>query len=885
MVDLDKKPDGGNGGGGMSKEVVILGLIVIGAAAFFIGRASSDKADDNKATVTAEADEATAEKATAKDEAAPAKNDSDILPVGSSYAMGPATAPVTIIEFSEFQCPFCKRVNPTLDQIKKEYGDKVRVVFKHNPLSFHKDAPYAAKASLAAGKQGKFWEMHDKLFENQRAIKEDDIKGYAKAIGLDMAQFEKDVASDEIKKMVDADMKLAAKVGARGTPNFFINGEQLSGAQPFDRFKAVIDKQLEQAEEAIKAGTAPEAVYAAQVKKNFKEPKKAAPRKAADDKTVYKVPVGNSPGMGGSEPLVTIIAFSEFQCPFCKRVLPTLDTLKKDYGDKIRVVFKHNPLPFHKDAEPAARAAIAAGMQGKFWEMHDKLFQDTKALKQENLETYAKELGLDMAKWKADMDSDAAKKQIKEDQAIASQFGARGTPNFFINGRKLTGARPVASFKSVIDEEIKKAEALIAKGTPRAKVYEELTKNGATKAAAPAPRKRPAADDKTVYKVPVDEFDFAKGPADALVTIIEYSEFQCPFCKRVLPTMDQITKKYGNDVRIVFKHNPLPFHKDAPLASQASIAAGKQGKFWEMHDKLFENQKALKPDNIDAYAKEIGLDMAKFKADLESSEIKAAIAADQKLAGQIGARGTPNFFINGRKLTGAQPVASFEKVIDEELKKAKALVAKGTPRAKVYEETIKNGATKPAAAPQANKRPQEDPNKVYDVPVNPGDAVKGPANAKVTIVEFSEFQCPFCKRVNPTIDQIMKQYGNDVRVVFKHNPLSFHKEAPYASQAALAAGKQGKFWEMHDMLFENQRQLKPEDIEKYAQEIGLNMEKFKADANSDAIKKQIAADQALAAKVGARGTPTFFINGKKLRGAQPFPRFQEKIDEALGKKK
>ena len=183
----------------------------------------------------------------------------------------------------------------------------------------------------------------------------------------------------------------------------------------------------------------------------------------------------------------------------------------------------------------------------------------------------------------------------------------------------------------------------------------------------------------------------------------------------------------------------------------------------------------------------------------------------------------------------------------------------------------------------AGRPPEEDSNKVYEVPVGNNDAVKGPANAKVTIVEFSEFQCPFCKRVNPTMDQIMKEYGKQVRIVFKHNPLSFHKDAPLASQAALAAGQQGKFWEMHDMLFENQRALKPDDINKYAQELGLNMSKFKADLESDAIKKQIAADQALAGKVGARGTPTFFINGRKLRGAQPFPRFKALIDEELKK--
>ena len=868
----------------MKKETAILGFIVIGAAAFLIGRQMTGKdAGDTPPGATAPADTAQADKTTDKGKVAPVKNDSDIIPVGTSYAVGPATAPVTIVEFSEFQCPFCKRVGPTMDQIKKEYGDKVRVVFKHNPLSFHAEAPYAAKASLAAGKQGKFWEMHGKLFENQRDIKPENIEKYAQEIGLDMAKFKADVNSPEIAQMVSDDMKLAEKVGARGTPNFFINGEQLSGAQPYDRFKAVIDKQLADAEAAVKAGTAADAVYAAMVKKNYKAPsaQPTAQGGGDDSKTVYKVPVGNSPIAGGKEPLVTIIEFSEFECPFCKRVGPTIAELKAEYGDKLAVAFKHNPLPFHKNAVPAAQASIAAGMQGKFWEMHAKLFENQKALAPENLEQYAKDIGLDIDRWKTDMASEAVKKQIDEDQALANTFGARGTPNFFINGRKLTGARPTASFKEIIDEEIKKAEALLAKGTPRSELYAALTKDGKLKAEAPAPSPSPQADDTTVYNVPVDADDAIKGAKDALVTVVVFSEFQCPFCARVLPTLKQVEDKYGKDVRVVFKHNPLPFHKEAPYAAQATFAAGKQGKFWEMHDKLFENQKALTPDAIAGYAQELGLDVTRFKSDAESEDAKAAVKTDMDLANQIGARGTPNFFINGRKLVGAQPLPSFEKLIDEELNKAKALVAKGTPRDQVYAALTKDGATKPVAA--AGQPPAEDPNKVFDVKVNPNDAVKGAANAKVTIVEFSEFQCPFCKRVNPTMDQIMKDYAGKVRIVFKHNPLSFHKDAPLASQAALAAGKQGKFWEMHDMLFENQQAIQAADIDKYAQEIGLNMTKFKADLESDEIKKQIAADQALANEVGARGTPTFFINGRKLRGAQPFEQFKTLIDEELKK--
>ena len=299
-----------------------------------------------------------------------------------------------------------------------------------------------------------------------------------------------------------------------------------------------------------------------------------------------------------------------------------------------------------------------------------------------------------------------------------------------------------------------------------------------------------------------------------------------------------------------------------------------------MHDKLFANQRALQADKIEGYATEIGLDLSKFKADLASSKFKEQIKRDQALASSIGAGGTPNFFINGKKLVGAQPFDNFKKVIDAELATAKAMEKKGVARAKIYEETIKNGATKPAAPARAAAEPD---NKVYDVKVNPNDYIKGNKNAKITIVEFSDFQCPFCSRVEPTMKQVLDTYGDKVRVVFKHNPLSFHKDAPGASAAALAAGSQGKFWEMHDILFKNQRALQRDKLEGYAQEIGLNMEKFKADLDGDKFKAQIDADIAQARSLGASGTPTFFINGKKLRGAQPFASFKQIIDEELKK--
>jgi protein-disulfide isomerase len=379
----------------------------------------------------------------------------------------------------------------------------------------------------------------------------------------------------------------------------------------------------------------------------------------------------------------------------------------------------------------------------------------------------------------------------------------------------------------------------------------------------------------------------SKGPKDALVTIVEYSEFECPFCKRVNPTIAGLFKKYGDQIRVVWKHNPLPFHKKARGAAMAAEAAKEQGKFWEMHDLLFENQKKLTRPQLDGYAKQLGLNMGKYKAFMDGNKYDKQINADQAAARKLGASGTPAFFINGRNLSGAQPQPRFEAVINQELKRAKAQLAKGTPKSKLYAELIKNGQTKPKFLPGSAKPgggAGGGANVRKSVKVNVSDPWKGGKNAKVTIVEWSDFQCPFCTRVNPTLKKIHDTYGNKVKVVFKQNPLSFHKDAKPAAKASLAAHEQGKFWEMHDMLFANQKKLKRADLDKYAQELGLNAAKFKAAMDSDKFDKQIAADQAQAAALGARGTPGFFINGRQLKGAQPFARFKTIIDEELAGK-
>lgn len=187
-----------------------------------------------------------------------------------------------------------------------------------------------------------------------------------------------------------------------------------------------------------------------------------------------------------------------------------------------------------------------------------------------------------------------------------------------------------------------------------------------------------------------------------------------------------------------------------------------------------------------------------------------------------------------------------------------------------------------AAAPAAAARPQVDPNKVYSL--SAGDSpTKGPADAKVLIVEFSDYQCPFCSQAEPLVEQVLQAYPKDVKRVYKQFPLtSIHPNALPAAKAAVAAGKQGKFWEMHAKLFGNQRELSPENYEKWAGEIGLNLDKFKKDMASPDVQAQIDKDGQEARTADVTGTPTIFVNGKRLQ-QRSMEGFKAVIDAALGK--
>jgi protein-disulfide isomerase len=160
-----------------------------------------------------------------------------------------------------------------------------------------------------------------------------------------------------------------------------------------------------------------------------------------------------------------------------------------------------------------------------------------------------------------------------------------------------------------------------------------------------------------------------RGPADAPIVLIEYTDFQCPFCTRVQPTLDALMKRYDGQIRHVFKNLPLPMHAEAQLAGAASLCAQDQGKFWEYHDWLFANQRTLSRDSMVAKAGDFGMDAEVFTGCIDKGTYLAVVRADMAEANSFGITGTPGFLINGRVLTGAQPIEEFEGIIDQELER------------------------------------------------------------------------------------------------------------------------------------------------------------------------------------------------------------------------
>ncbi len=405
----------------------------------------------------------------------------------------------------------------------------------------------------------------------------------------------------------------------------------------------------------------------------------------------YRVPLlAGEIARGGETPLVTIVIYTDYACPPCGRTWSVVDNLLEDYGDDIRVIFRSYTVPGFGRGEEAVEAAFAAGAQDKFWEMHAELFEHIGAFDRPTLRKHAQSIGLDVPRFMDDLDTGAHTGTRMRHRREAKRLGIIGLPASFVNGLYMAGYADEATWHAILDEEIARSKELLAAGTPRAELYDKIMASASTKRVQspkgaaelkkdlderakltnPPANLKPPEHDKR-YDVAVGESP-TLGPDTAPVQVVELLDFQCPYCRKAHEELLAAREKHGDDVQFVVRHVPLEIHTAAKGAAKASVAAGKQGKFWPYHDAIFAHEGALDRAAFLKIAADLGLDDETFRADLDSTAVAQAVDDDLRLSLKLGVVATPGFFINGRFISGFRP-GQLGGLIAEELDAAAAL--------------------------------------------------------------------------------------------------------------------------------------------------------------------------------------------------------------------
>lgn len=644
----------------------------------------------------------------------------------------------------------------------------------------------------------------------------------------------------------------------------------------------------------------------------------------------------DAPSMGPADAPVTIAVFDDFQCPWCEKASHVIKRVLSAFPNDVRFVMIHFPLEqLHPQAHLAAQAATEAAAQGKFKQMHDLIFANQRSVNRENLDKWAAQIGLDMTRFKNAMDQGTHRELVQRHMTMGRNLGVRGTPTILINGRRFNITRDVDQnlevMKSIVKEEL---ETIRQKNIPRAQAWKMLTADGVATLDqmisgpqarpenapqnAPMRAARREVDPNVVYKVEVDPSDPWKGDPKALVTIVEFSDYQCPHCKNAESIIEQVLQAYPTGVRVVFMNNPLRFHPQAMPAAIAALEVKEQkglDAYWAFHKKIFENQQQISPENLEKWLTEAGIDMAKYKVAVEKKTHEATIQRHQGLALKFGARGTPAFFINGYFLSGARSLEHFKTMIDREMQKANQAIADGKTTPENYYAFLMSSAEPQvkwiggedngqSARPRRPARPRLDATKVYRVWPEGGVAefekmpYFGDSKAPVTVVMALDIECPWCEKLMPTIDELLDGtpvpqgtqpgpdhfagYKTGVRFVLLHFPLPFHKNAMLAHQAAQEVfeqkGPEG-FRQFLKKCFQNQKALSRDNLETWAQEVGVKMPRFKEALDKELHKPFIEKLQQMGRAVGVQGTPTIYINGKLMLG-RGLPIFRKAIEEA-----
>jgi protein-disulfide isomerase len=531
--------------------------------------------------------------------------------------------------------------------------------------------------------------------------------------------------------------------------------------------------------------------------------------------------------------------------------------------------------------------------------MHDALFGDRRKLGDDDFIRYAKDAGIDVETFKRDLAAPATRERVAAEMAQGQVLGVESTPTFFVNGRKITGAKDENALVQIIEEERAIASKLLAAGAKRNELYARFMHAAAPgagvakAAAAPAApadeakakpeQRRGEASAAANYAIGIAPGRATRGPDDALVTIVAYVDYGCSDCQASLQRFETVLAMHPA-VRAALRFGPIT--EAGRAAATAVAAAGLQGKLWEAHAAMVELGRAVDPATVRAKMQTLAVDMERLDADMKSDRVRAMLAEDLGVVEVVrGTAPAPLYFVNGRFLGTTANPSEFDTLITEETSKAEAFIAsERITRAVAFEKMRETwrGYSLVEAVPKADPAAAA-ANKAGTLALGPTPVLGDRKRAKIEIVACSDFDCPACARGAKNLQTLRGKYGDDLAITFRHL-VAPGKDVAVAHKAAIAAGVQGRFWEMHDQLVRNRAARSDAALEKLATAAGLDVAKWNADRVDPALDERITEDTIVCNELGLSALPSWKVGTEIVLGNQPVDRFTKIIDAALAPK-
>ncbi len=377
------------------------------------------------------------------------------LPVDGAPVRGERDAPMTIHLFSDLTCRDCRTVYQRLAAEVDHHPGEMRLVFRHTA------ADDAARAAIAAGEQGKFFEFVDGLYDADAVAEPDRWDDIAESIGLDIDDWQRDRRSPIIDAVLERDQIKAEDVGFVEAPTFFVNGVRKVGGVAIQEFDEVAAAERQDVEAMTEAGLSGADISWRRILQNYEpvdwDEVEEARRDLQQELSVEYVPVDDAPQRGAEadEILVTVVFFADFTCRYCAEKAAVLDELVDHFGPTgMRLVIRHFPLASGQGADDAAAASIVAQQGGVFWDFHDAMFFDGVAPEIGPMQQVLEQLG-----WSGDdlvelVDNPGVRDGVERDRRLGDELGVEGTPTVFVNGIKIEGVWPAAEFAPLIEDQI-----------------------------------------------------------------------------------------------------------------------------------------------------------------------------------------------------------------------------------------------------------------------------------------------------------------------------------------------------------------------------------------------------------------------------------------------